>query len=97
VAIKNEAAMRSYNRGCSITQKKSLSSTLSALTDQNSARQIVECKPSTETLHATESSKLASQVQFLDHSTTDDMPSISQMDQSNEQNISHTDLFRGAF
>ena len=93
---KNEASIRSYNRGCSITQKKSLSSTLSALTDPNSARQIVKCKPSTQTLHATESSKPATQVRFLDHSTTDDMPTSSQMVQSNEQNISHTYLFRGA-
>ncbi|KAH3702575.1 hypothetical protein DPMN_077599 [Dreissena polymorpha] len=30
---RNEASIRSYNRGCNITQKKSMSNTLSALTE----------------------------------------------------------------
>ncbi|KAH3702617.1 hypothetical protein DPMN_077641 [Dreissena polymorpha] len=43
---RNEASTRSYNRGCNITQKKSMSNTLSALTEptckseKNPARQV---------------------------------------------------------
>ncbi|KAH3815686.1 hypothetical protein DPMN_144217 [Dreissena polymorpha] len=42
---RNEASICSYNRGCNITQKKSMSNTLSALTEPTctSEKQLVTC------------------------------------------------------
>ncbi|KAH3720786.1 hypothetical protein DPMN_063690 [Dreissena polymorpha] len=52
---RNEASIRSYNRGCNITQKKSMSNTLSALTEPTckSAKQLVKCQSATSSSEQT--------------------------------------------
>ena len=86
---RNEASIRSYNRGCSTSQKKSISNTLSALTEGASHTKLPGPSTALQPYKKTHIS--------LDN---DQVPPCTQMVQSskmsNEQNISHADFFRAA-
>ncbi|KAH3788762.1 hypothetical protein DPMN_166910 [Dreissena polymorpha] len=93
---RNEASIRSYYRGCNITQKKSMSNTLSALTEPTckSVKQLFKCQSATSSTEQTVRPVLEMQIQDLYNG--DEMSANSQLVRSNEQNICSIELFRGA-
>ncbi|KAH3702738.1 hypothetical protein DPMN_077764 [Dreissena polymorpha] len=94
---RNEASIRSYNRGCNITQKKSMSNTLSALTEPTcKSEKKLLAKYQSATSSSEQSERPVLKMQIKDLHNRDEMSANAQLVQSNEQNICSMELFRGA-